>query len=282
MVVQFFKRLHKQSGVNSNDGRRLTRSRGIFLCLPFPCDMADKESQLPIEFFESHFGNGDGQAVNTAAEAKPPSTLPSPVHSSVECSATTRSRVYNNAHHSQIRRSSDDREEDLLLEEQPQGESQLVVDESWFSNPLKVPSDHPKSLGRHDDLSSPMKVFPDRVEFKQSITELSRGLMLPPTGRPQLCHSNGSDSINSQRPSYAEWPIVHSQENAILGVDDVVCVSSADEIEREISDAIESVSSQCTIIPQQEAGRIARDPIVSGITKEGKLGDVNGDGFPST
>ena len=266
MVVQLFKRLNKQSRFNSNDGGRLTRSRGIFFCLPFPCDMVDKESQLPIQFFESHFGNGDEQAVNTAAVAKPPSTLPSNVHSSVECSATTRSRVYNNAHHSQIRRSSDGREEGLLLDEQPQGELQLVFDESWFSSPQKVPSGHPKSLGRHD------------VEFKQSITELSRGLRFPSTGRPQLCQSNGSDNINSQRTSYAEWSIGHSLENASLGVDD----ASAYEIEREISDAKESVTFQCTTIPQQEAGRIARDPIVSGIIKEGKLGDVNGDGFPST
>ena len=255
----------------SNDGGQLIRSLGIFLCLPFPCDMVDKESEPAIDFFESHFGNGAEQAVNTAAVAKPPSTLPSPVHSSVECS-TTRSGVYNNAHHSQIRRSSDDREEGLLLEVPHYGELQLVIDESWFSSP------------QEPDLPCPMEVFPEhQVEYKESIPTCSRGLMLPSTCRPQLGQSNGTDNVSAQRPSYAKWPIGHSQQNASLGVDDVTCVSSTDEIEREIADAIESVSFQCTTIPQQEAGRIARDPIVSGIAKDGKLmGDGNGEGFLST
>lgn len=266
-MVQLFKRLNKQFRSISNDGGRLIRSLGIFLCLPFPCDMVDKESHLAIEFLESHFGNGAEQAVNAAAVAKPPSTLASPVHSSVECS-TTRSRVYNNAHHSQIRRSSDDREDGLLLEDQHQGELQLVVDESWFSSP-------------QENLPCPMEAFPDQVEFKESIPACSRGLMLPSTCRPQLGQSNGTDNVSAQCPSYAESPIGPSQQNASLGVGDVTCVSSADEIEREIADAIESVC-QCTTIPQQEADRIARDPIVSGIAKDGKLGDVNGDSFLST
>ena len=230
--------------------------------------MVDEESQLAIEFLESHFGNGAEQAVNAAAVAKPPSTLASPVHLSVECSATL-SRVYNNAHHSQIRRSSDDREEGLLLEDQHQGELQLVVDESWFSNP-------------QENLPSPMEAFPDQVEFKESMPACSRGLVLPSTCRPQLGQSNGTDNVSAQRPSYAELVIGHSQQNASLRVDDVTCVSSADEIEREIADAIGSEPFQGTTIPQQEADRIARDPIVSGIAKGGKLGDVNGDGFLST
>ena len=128
-----------------------------------------------------------------------------------------------------------------------------------------------------------MKDFTDHVEFKESITASSRGLMLPSTCRVQLGQSIGTNKINSQRSSSdPKWPIGHSQQNASLGVDDVTCGSSADEIEREISNAKESVSFQCTTIPQQEAGRIARDPIVRGIAKGGKLGDVNGDGFPST
>ena len=127
-----------------------------------------------------------------------------------------------------------------------------------------------------------MEAFPDQVEVKESIPACSRGLILPSTCRPQLGQSNGTDNVSAQRPSYAESPIGPSQQNASLGVGDVTCVSSADEIEREIADAMESVPFQCTTIPQQEAGRIARDPIVSGIAKDGKLGGVNGDSFLST
>ena len=102
--------------------------------------MGDKEIQLNIDFSESHFGNNYEGAVIPSSSSSDPGTLVNSIG------------TYSNSHHSRIRRSSDDREKDLLLEAEHERQLQpLLFDELWFSNPQEVHVDRLEILGERKD-----------------------------------------------------------------------------------------------------------------------------------
>ena len=104
--------------------------------------MQDKESELYI--IEGHFKHDNEQA--TSAVIPSPST---PEKLEDHCNG-----VYDNSHHSNVRRSSDDREEDLFLEELNQGQSaSLKFVESWYSDPREKRSEQDGRFEGRDDLA---------------------------------------------------------------------------------------------------------------------------------
>ena len=148
--------------------------------------MVDKEIQN-IDFSGSNFGNSHERAVI-------PST--SSYGTFVNSVGT-----YSNSHHSRIRRSSDDREKDLLLEAEHERQSQpLHFDEFWFSNPQEVLVDRLEILGEHIEMPSSSGTVSVPGELEESmITSSTRSS----PHRIQRDQSNGFKN-NPHRYNYSD------------------------------------------------------------------------------
>lgn len=133
--------------------------------------------------------------------------------STIHCSPSSRStldshssRVYSNSHHTQVRRSTDDREEDFLIEsESVEGRGrQARVDESshWVryeeSLVQRIPV-QPASLGRSEEFSSGTSSNGLRDELVQSIAQPTENISLQSTTTPQqeTCGSRVDNPQNS-------------------------------------------------------------------------------------
>ena len=125
---------------------------------------------------------------------------PSAIHcipSSPSTLASHSSRVYSNSHHTQVRRSTDDREEDFLIEpESVEGRlRQARVDESSHSLVQRIPV-QPASLGRSEEFSSGTSSNGLRDELVRSIAQPTENMSLQSTTTPQqeTCGSRAVDN----------------------------------------------------------------------------------------
>ena len=225
--------------------------------------MVDKEIQN-IDFSGSNFGNSHERAVI-------PST--SSYGTFVNSVGT-----YSNSHHSRIRRSSDDREKDLLLEAEHERQSQpLHFDEFSFSNPQEVHVDRLEISGERVEVpssSGPVSV-PD-----ESMTACSK--RSSPHRIQRNINNNSGFENNPHRSSYSDSHegYLASRSGAGYGATSGPVFSSTEDTDDwifvELTETLPSL--HCPPARRQEAGSNVKDFSASG-KKDTKLGlDV----FPST
>ena len=228
--------------------------------------MGDNEMQLNIDFLESHFGNSHEGAVIPSPSSSNPGTLVNSVG------------TYSNSHHSRIRRSSDDREKDLLLEEEHERQSQpLHLDEFWFSNPQEVLADRLETSGEHVEMPSSSRTVSVPRELEESMIASSKRSS---PHRVQLGQSHGFKN-NPYRYNYSDSHEVHlaASSGAEYGATSVPLVSATEDTDGwVIVNSRETASRHSPPACRQEADKNVKDSFAGGM-KGSKLGlDV----FPST
>ena len=228
--------------------------------------MGDNEIQLNIDFSESHFGNSHDRAVIPSSSSSDPGTLVNSVG------------TYSNSHHSRIRRSSDDREKDLLLEAEHERQSQpLPLDEFWFSNPQEVLVDRLEILGEHIETPSSSGTVSVPAELEESMITSSKRSS---PHRIQLDQSNGFKN-NPHRYNYSDSRegYLAASSGAEYDATSVPLFSSTEDTDGwVIVNSRETASRHSPPTCRQEAAKNVKDSFAGGM-KDSRLGlDV----FPST
>lgn len=228
--------------------------------------MGDKEIQLNIDFSESHFGNNHEGAVIPSSSSSDPGTLVNSIG------------TYSNSHHSRIRRSSDDREKDLLLEAEHERQLQpLLFDEFWFSNPQEVHEDRLEILGERVEMPSSSGTVSVPGELEESMIASSKHSS---PHRIQLDQSQGFKS-NPHRYNYSDSHegYLTASSGAECGATSVPLFSTTEDPDGWIIvNSQETVSRHSPPTRRQEADKNLKDSTAGGM-KGAKLGlDV----FPST
>ena len=221
--------------------------------------MGDNEIQLNIDFSESHFGNSHDRAVIPSSSSSDPGTLVNSVG------------TYSNSHHSRIRRSSDDREKDLLLEAEHERQSQpLHFDEFWFSNPQEVLVDRLEILGEHIEMPSSSGTVSVPGELEESmITSSTRSS----PHRIQRDQSNGFKN-NPHRYNYSDSRegYLAASSGAEYDATSVPLFSSTEDTDGwVIVNSRETASSHSPPTCGQEADKNVKDSRAGGM-KDSRLG----------
>ena len=159
--------------------------------LPYLCSMETNKSDHGFHNEESDHENDEeqGAAAITVPALIPSSPSPTTSENSIG--------VYNNSHHAKVRRSTDDREEDLFLEgdrcEHPQINCVCYSDGQ---------AEQPSSLGSCEKLPSSSGTFPDEPE--QSLVEAFGHLSLQCPVTPLQECGGGLNSEDSQHNGVAD------------------------------------------------------------------------------
>lgn len=220
--------------------------------------MGDNEIQLNIDFSESHFGNSHDRAVIPSSSSSDPGTLVNSVG------------TYSNSHHSRIRRSSDDREKDLLLEAEHERQSQpLHFDEFWFSNPQEVLVDRLEILGEHIEMPSSSGTVSVPGELEESMITSTRSS----PHRIQRDQSNGFKN-NPHRYNYSDSRegYLAASSGAEYDATSVPLFSSTEDTDGwVIVNSRETASSHSPPTCGQEADKNVKDSRAGGM-KDSRLG----------
>ena len=226
--------------------------------------MVDKEIQN-IDFSGSNFGNSHERAVIRSTSS----------YGTFVNSVGT----YSNSHHSRIRRSSDDREKDLLLEAEHERQSQpLHFDELWFSNPQEVHEDRLEISGERVEVPSSSGPVSVPEESMSACSKRSS------PHRIQLNNNNNNNGFenNPHRSSYfdSHEGYLASRSGAEYGATSGPVFSATEDTDGwiivDLPEALPSL--HCPAARRQEAGSNVKDFFASG-KKDTKLGlDV----LPST
>ena len=159
-----------------------------FLSLPYLCDMENNLSDYGFHNKESDLEIDEEQGATAITE---PSTRVLVSSSPIPTTSGNSIGVYNNSHHATVRRSTDDREQDLFLEKDRCEHPQINCD--WYSD---GEAEQPSSLGSCEVLSSSPGTYPGELE--QSFVEAFGHLSLQcPVTPLQECERvlNSGDSL---------------------------------------------------------------------------------------